>query len=365
ARQTPAQLDSWEVTFEQLPDGLLLDRNEPTTVQEGAVYQPQYGFYNYTDAAFGDSLEVAYSVFNRDSRSFFADTIKIPAPAVGDTVNFSPTFATVGFVGINDLTVKVNVNGVAEQYVSNNLIRRSAFLQVERDNVNPVLDVTFDGRYIKDGEIIAPNPTISVRLKDENPFFLKSDTVGVLLFLKEPCEGCDFEQVFFDDESITWFPATEDSDFQVMYRPRDLLSGFYGLRVLAQDASGNDSGEEPFEINFSIATEPSIADFTPFPNPFRDGVRFAFTLTGTTPPEDMSIEIFTLTGQLIRKVQLTELGELNIGQNITEAVWDGTDSQGQSVTNGIYLYRVKLTRGGEVVDGKFFENGIGRLYLLR
>mgnify|MGYP001799486117 CR=1 FL=1 len=365
ARQTPAQLQNWQVTFEQLPDGLLIDPNEVVSLQEGAVYQPEFGFYNYTNATFSDSLEIAYSILNRESRSFFVDTLKIASPAVGDTVNFSPAFSTVGFVGTNDISIRVNVNDVPEQYAANNLISRSAILEVEADEVNPILDVTFDGRYIRNGEIISPNPSISIRLRDESPFFFKSESVGVFLFLMQPCEGCDFEQVFVSDENISWSPATATSDFKVVYQPKDLESGFYGFRTQAQDASGNDAGQEPYEVEFNVATEASITDFVPFPNPFRDGVSFSFTLTGTTPPEAMTIQIFTLTGQLLRSIDLDELGTLNIGPNVTEAVWDGTDSQGQSVRNGIYLYRVQLTRGGEVVKGEFFENGIGRLFLLR
>lgn len=365
ARQTPAQLDQWQVTFESLPDGLLLDDNDPLIVQEGADYSPQFGFYNYTDAIFEDSLLVTYSVFNRSNRSFFIDTVKVLAPLPGDTVFINPEFSTVGFTGVNDISVKVNVNNVPEQYSNNNLINRSSLLIVEPDQINPVLDVTFDGRYIKNGEFISPNPRILVRLKDENKFFVKSDTVGVLLFLKESCEGCDYERVYFSNPQISWTPATEFEDFKVIYKPGTLETGFYGFRTQAEDASGNSSGDTPYEINFNVVLEPSISRFTPFPNPFSDGVRFSFTLTGAEPPEAFFIRIYSLRGQLIRTITLNDLGEVHIGENITNTIWDGTDSEGRSVTNGIYFYKVSLTRGGDRIDGSFIENGIGRLYLMR
>ncbi|MGB3467797.1 MAG: hypothetical protein WBA74_21095, partial [Cyclobacteriaceae bacterium] len=147
--------------------------------------------------------------------------------------------------------------------------------------------------------------------------------------------------------------------------PGELGEGFYGFRVQAEDASGNSSGEVPYEVTFNVVPEASISGFTPFPNPFRDGVKFAFTLTGSEPPEAFDIAIYSVTGQHIRTVTIEELGDLHIGDNVTETIWDGTDAQGQYVRNGIYFYKIRLIRDGEEIDGSFVENGIGRLYLLR
>lgn len=365
ARQTPAQLDQWQVTFESLPDGLLIDENDARIVQEGAHYRPEFGFYNYTGAVFQDSIKATYSVLNRENRSFFIDTVKVKAPAPGDTVFINPEISTVGFGGVNDIAVAFNIEDVPEQYRNNNLINRRSLLIVEPDRTSPVLDVTIDGRYIKNGEVVSSSPTIEVRLKDESEFFLKSDTSGMLLSLKAPCEGCNYGRINFSSPAVTWTPATDEEDFKIIYQPGNLEDGFYGLRVQAEDASGNSSGEEPYEINFNIATQPSIGGLTAFPNPFNNGVRFAFTLTGTEPPEEFAIRIYSLRGQLIRVVTLEELGELHIGENVTDPIWDGTDADGRSVENGIYFYKIFMRRGGEEIDGSFVENGIGRLYLMR
>ncbi|MGB3466711.1 MAG: C25 family cysteine peptidase, partial [Cyclobacteriaceae bacterium] len=95
ARQTPAQLEEWKVTFEPLPDGLLIDKNQTRIVQEGVIYQPRFGFFNYTESVFDDSLSVSYAIFNRSNRNFLSDTLRIPSPLPGDTVFFSPEFSTV------------------------------------------------------------------------------------------------------------------------------------------------------------------------------------------------------------------------------------------------------------------------------
>jgi flagellar hook assembly protein FlgD len=68
------------------------------------------------------------------------------------------------------------------------------------------------------------------------------------------------------------------------------------------------------------------------------------------------------------------LGPLHIGRNITEYKWDGTDQFGQALANGIYLYRVvtslngnrldKFKQEGEQTD-RFFNNGYGKMYLMR
>ena len=43
------------------------------------------------------------------------------------------------------------------------------------DTQNPILDVTFDGVHIMDGDIVSPNTEIVMQLKDENQFLLLND----------------------------------------------------------------------------------------------------------------------------------------------------------------------------------------------
>jgi hypothetical protein len=66
-----------------------------------------------------------------------------------------------------------------------------------------------------------------------------------------------------------------------------------------------------------------------------------------------------------------EMGPLRIGNNKTAYAWDGTDTFGDQLANGVYLYRVVMTQEEEKLQhiwkkgDKAFKNGYGKLYILR
>jgi hypothetical protein len=68
-------------------------------------------------------------------------------------------------------------------------------------------------------------------------------------------------------------------------------------------------------------------------------------------------------------VHTLEYGGFIIGTN--RIVWDGTDSRGNFLANGLYLYRVRLFSNDqpvliEIPEGeRFLKNGYGKLVLSR
>jgi hypothetical protein len=79
----------------------------------------------------------------------------------------------------------------------------------------------------------------------------------------------------------------------------------------------------------------------------------------------------TVTGRVVREITEDQLGEIQIGRNITEYAWDGTDEFGDPLANGVYLYRVKAQIGGESIEHRdsgadqYFTKDFGKMYLLR
>ena len=250
-------------------------------------------------------------------------------------------------------------------------MRLSSFIEIESDQANPILEVSFDGIFILDGDIVSPNTNILISMKDENEYLYKEDTTGFNFFLKKPCDGCGFERVAFSSTAVTWQGATENSDFKIDYAPKNMVNGMYTLQVQVSDESGNESGTEPYEINFEVVNESTITNFYPYPNPFSSSTRFVFTLTGNDVPDDIKIQIMTVTGRIVREILREEMGSIRIGNNITDYAWDGRDEYGDQLANGVYLYKVYIKQNGQDIThrqtagDKAFKNGFGKMYLLR
>ena len=67
-------------------------------------------------------------------------------------------------------------------------------------------------------------------------------------------------------------------------------------------------------------------------------------------PQNIRIQVLTVTGKIVKDITKADLGPLHIGRNITEYKWDGTDQYGQKLANGIYLYRVITNQNGNSLE---------------
>ena len=78
-----------------------------------------------------------------------------------------------------------------------------------------------------------------------------------------------------------------------------------------------------------------------YPNPFNPSTEISFQLPDNS---HVSLEIFNVLGQ---RVTTLANGVLEAGEHVF--IWDGTDANGNTVSSGIYLYRLKA---GDFVDTK-------------
>ena len=79
----------------------------------------------------------------------------------------------------------------------------------------------------------------------------------------------------------------------------------------------------------------------------------------------------TVSGKVVREITESELGQLQIGRNITAFSWNGTDEYGDPLANGVYLYRVKAKINGVDIElrksgaDNHFKKGFGKMHLMR
>lgn len=372
--RTPYPLYNWLVVYQEVPEGILFydttsyRQNTVLEIIQGDTAEIRFNFQNISGNDFDEPLFVDYTLKNLRTNATFnlRDTLDV-LPS-GETLDFSARFPTLDIAGENVLTAYINPKIQAEQIYENNILQ--ARFRVKPDDVNPLLDVAFDGVHIMDGDIVSSQPMISIGLKDDNQYLVRQDTIGIDMFLAA-CDLCTDQRVNFSGNSTQWF-ASPDNHFRLEYSPETPLEdGIYTLTVKAEDLNGNEAGEEPYRVRFQVINEASITNFYPYPNPFSTRMRFVFTLTGQEIPEDILIRIMTVSGKVVREITQDELGPLHIGNNITEFAWDGKDMYGDQLANGVYLYKVYIRdsqqnfKHRETSRDDLFEKGIGKIYLMR
>lgn len=374
---TPPQLQRWQIIYDPAPEAAI---HPPagfsvfkSTVEEAEDFKVRVPIMNISDFAFNDSLVVTYALedANRVKHALPYDLKKkpfLPDSVIFDTV----TVSTLGYPGNDVLWIDVNPPGHAkyqpEQFHFNNIAQIN-FL-VNRDKTNPLLDVTFDGIHILNGDIVSAKPNILIGLKDENKFLALNDTSNFTVYIQYP--GATVEtRLFFKDE-LAFTPAQlPGNSCKINYKPVLPQDGKYTLHIIATDRSKNLSGAVDYRIQFEIVNKPSITEVLNYPNPFSTSTRFVFTVTGSEVPETFKIQILTITGRVVKEITREELGFIHIGRNITEYAWDGTDQFGDKLANGVYLYRVDTRLNGEEIDhlstdaDGYFKKGFGKMLLMR
>ncbi|GAA0880038.1 hypothetical protein GCM10009119_30080 [Algoriphagus jejuensis] len=363
----PAQLDRWQVNFEGVPEGVLLEKTPGDRIRmvEGQSSKIDFIFKNASIYNFLDSIQVDYKMTNLNTNKAELFSKKIKAVKAGEQAEFSVEFNSAGRAGQTELEVFANPRIQREQTYRNNLIDMGVAFEVEGDSSYSLLDVNFDGIYIMDGDLVSPTVMVTALLKNDQTLVHKTDTLGMEIFVKKNCEGCQFNRVSFSNPNLTWTPASEDESFRVSFVPGPLEDGLYTLRI------ANEDSPQPYEITFEVVNESQISNFYPYPNPFSSSVRFVFTLTGSEIPDEIKIQIMTVTGKVVREILQNELGSIRIGNNITEYAWDGRDEFGDQLANGVYIYRVLVRKNGQFMEhrptagDRGFTKGYGRMYLLR
>ncbi len=362
------QLSEWRVahtvTADLTGDPAAL-QSIPDTSQEGQSLSVRLPVINL-GATPSNAVRVRYDITDASNRTqtVAVDTLSSVDP--GDPQVSEVTLSTVDLSGENVITATIVQTGAPEPIPFNNTLVRNFY--VRPDRTSPVLNVVADGQELQRNPepvtnlqdpslpFVSTQPTIEIRMTDENAFFPLSDTALVDVRLDE-------RLIPFSSPDLTFEPASAPSDEALILFTPD-FSGqdtTHTLRVEAEDASGNEL-DEPYQTHFRVSTEQVIRDLYPYPNPMNTHTTFAFRVEGGThSPRDFTLRIYTLSGRLIRTfdgVDVNEGAGLRIGWN--KLRWDGRDEDGDRVATGVYLYRVSM-RGDEGT----FEGDVEKIAVIR
>jgi len=379
--RTPPQLDKWQIYYNEAPE-CALNANRHYTfyknpLDEGDTLRMSIAIDNIGNVAM-DSLPVSFYMYDKNRNRQNLKTYKLDSLRVGQTLNANLEIdTTFGYYGPNSIWVEANPFGskhLLEQYHFNNLAEVK--FNINRDVVNPILDVVFDGVHILDGDIVSGRPHIVIGLHDENKFLALNDTSKFHVYIKSPSQQTkqqlDFSNSWYSS-NLRFTPAVlPKNSCKIEFDPVFAQDGIYTLEVEATDRSDNESGKYNYRITFEVINKSTITQVLNYPNPFTTSTRFVFVLTGNEVPDEMRIRIMTVSGKVVREIMRSELGNVHIGRNITDYAWDGTDQYGDRLANGVYLYKVDTQfKNGQEIDhrdseaDKYFKKNWGKMFLMR
>ncbi|KAA3617340.1 MAG: T9SS C-terminal target domain-containing protein [Calditrichaeota bacterium] len=211
----------------------------------------------------------------------------------------------------------------------NLLLLGSSNLAKETDG--PEIDIFFDGQEnFSSGDIISANPVLIAELSDDSGINLTGQ-LGHKIELK-----IDETTTINISESFT-YERDSFTKGMVRYPITSLEPGDHTLTLQAFDNLNNRT-EQTVEFKITSASGLVLEDVVNYPNPFKRKTSFTFQTNAVGA--EATIKIYTLSGRLIEKLEgnFTEAG-------YNEIEWSGLDRDGNTLANGVYLYKLVLKEG--------------------
>jgi len=304
------------------------------TLEQGETANLSFKVYNVGESR-AENFKTNVEIVKKDnSRDKIFEQV-VDSIGADKYKQFNVNYNTSNVTGVLQFNINIDPeNKITELYKDNNFYSVPIFV---RSNTKPAaVKLTFDGSDIIDGDFISPKPNIRVELNDQSLIPVQ-DTSAIQLFLNNK------KISIRNNPALSYSFAASNPKFIIDYQPV-LGSGAYNLKVVWKNATGTIIDTAGIVRKFSVHNDLQIFNVYNFPNPFSDQTYFTFKLTQI--PDELKINIYTLTGRMIKQFNLTA-SELRYDFN--KIFWDGKDNDGDLIANGVYFYKIISKKGSESI----------------
>jgi hypothetical protein len=142
----------------------------------------------------------------------------------------------------------------------------------------------------------------------------------------------------------------------IRYPLEELSDGEHTLSLKVWDIYNN-SSEASINFYVSQSAELALDHVLNYPNPFTTHTEFYFEHNQPCCNLDVQIQIFTVTGKLVKTIRENVLTD---GFRAEPISWDGLDDFGDPIAKGVYLYKLRIVNS----DGSAAEK-TEKLVILR
>ncbi|MES2780211.1 MAG: type IX secretion system sortase PorU [Bacteroidota bacterium] len=216
----------------------------------------------------------------------------------------------------------------------NNVIVGTTSDSIPPDNLGPEMKLFMNDEQFVFGGVTNENPTLIVKLRDENGINITGRGVGrdISMILNNNTT----KNVVLND----YYQAKTDSyqEGEVRFKMKDLPQGKNMLKTRAYDVYNN-SSDAMLEFVVASSQEMALQHVLNYPNPFTTNTTFHFDHNKVGEPITVQVQIFTISGKLIKTLQTDAVTN---GNHFDQLNWDGRDDYGDNIGKGVYVYKVKV-----------------------
>lgn len=215
----------------------------------------------------------------------------------------------------------------------------------DADQVGPTINLWMNDESFVMGGVTDENPLIYAKIFDESGINTVGSGIGhdIVAVIDENTSNSITLNEYYESDIDSYQKGS------VSYALNNLPEGKHTLRLKAWDVYNN-SNEAYTEFTVSNSGEFQIKNVLNYPNPFTTNTDFYFEHNALGQNIDVRIQIFTVSGKLVKTIDHSELSE---SYRIGPINWDGRDQFGDRIGKGTYIYKVKATNGSGNTVEKF------------
>lgn len=220
------------------------------------------------------------------------------------------------------------------------------------DNIGPDIELFLNDENFVNGGISDETPILIANLFDESGINTVGNGIGhdITVVIDDNTSEAKVLNEFYNSDLDTYQSGS------LTYQLSELSPGPHTLTFKAWDVNNN-SSEKTIEFTVQESSDLVLDHVLNYPNPFTTHTEFFFEHNQVCAALETQIEIFTITGRLVRTInQMVETRGFR-----TEGIaWDGRDEFGDQLAKGVYVYRITV-RTPDGIETTAME----KLYLLK
>jgi hypothetical protein len=236
-------------------------------------------------------------------------------------------YGKISYYAENGVT---DANGVYEDFIIG-----GSLANFQPDEASPEIRLFMNDSTFEFGGITDENPIIFAYINDTSGINTTGNGIGhdIVAILDDETDKSMVLNDFYEADLNSYQSGT------VRYPLYKLSNGLHNLKLKVWDVYNN-SAEAYTEFIVVNSGALVLENLLNFPNPFADQTSFTFEHNHPCCALNVEIQIFNMTGQLVKTINQVVTTD---GYNGGPISWDGTSNFGEAVSKGIYLYKLRIT----------------------
>jgi len=213
------------------------------------------------------------------------------------------------------------------------------------DTEGPTIELYMNDESFIDGGIVNENPLLLAKISDESGINTVGNGIGhdITLTIDDNTSEKSILNSFYESEIDNYTSG------KISYPNSGLEIGPHTMKLKAWDVMNN-SSEKTIEFIVANSSEMVIDKLFNYPNPFSTHTSFYFGHNQPYETLDVLINIFTVSGKLVKTLEATMTCDGYLSAPIE---WNGRDQYDDKLGKGVYIYKVKVRNSVGTTVEKF------------